>query len=126
MEFNNKSSEHMLEFFYDTCFQICKKEVPTRDTSVTSQKPRMKRRRENLARRRRRINKRLVRITSPSLKQKLNQELVDIELELQESYRDMYETREHEAINAIKKIRSSFTLMPRNNKKLKLKLDHFL
>ena len=73
----------------------------------------------NLARRRRRINKRYQRITSPSTKDKLYKELIQIEVKLQKIYKESDEYKEKKACEAIKE--NSKFFFSYANKKRKVK-----
>lgn len=61
------------------------------------------RERKNLMRRRSRINKLILRITSPARKLRLSKELVEIEKSLQKSYKKSKTTQEQLATNSVRK-----------------------
>jgi len=75
--------------------------VPLRSTRRPN-KSRAKREKYNLTRRRRRINKQLQRITSPSRKETLHKELIQIEVKLYKLQESSSAFKEKKAIEAIK------------------------
>ena len=90
----------MLNAFYDACLNVAQEIIPTRNSSKKMTKA--QRYRDNLTRRRRRIYKLLTKVTSPSRKNKLQHELINIEKNLQESYKKANKYDEHKAIESIK------------------------
>ena len=72
--------------------------------------------------RKRRITKRLCRITSPSQTNKLRQELLDIEKKLQKSYADADEEMERKAVESIKKNAKFFYSYAKKKAKCKSKI----
>ena len=101
-EANGKSEDEVLEFIYCTCLRICQKYVPAKTSAEISKSSRVFRYRRSLTRMRRRINKRLLSITSPSLICKLKDKLLQIEKDLQKSYQNSATYMEDKAIEAIK------------------------
>lgn len=102
-ELNQESVDEMLHKFYEICLGVCATKVPSKTKNKNSKKPFIQRKRINLNRRRRRINKLLLKVTSPSRTMKLKQELIDIEIKLQELYRNIHDFQEQKAVAAIKK-----------------------
>ena len=100
-EFRNKAPETILSLFLDICFEIVKRYVPQKTTS--EKKPsKIVRKRMNLSRRRRRINKLLQHAHSPSRKRNLRKELVEIEVAMMNIYKETDEINELKAVNSIK------------------------
>ena len=116
----------MLNHFYDSCYNIVEKHVPLRSKSTnTHKKSQFQKLRLNLSRRRRRVNKLLLRVTSPSRKLKLKRELVDIEVKLQNIYKDESENQENLAVNAIKINPKYFYSYAKKFAKVKTKIGPF-
>ena len=97
-----KSPDQMLDYIYTTCYNICAKYVPERSLEESRKTSRVHRFRRSLTNRRRRIIKRLLKITSPSLKNQLSAEVVEIEKKLQKSYRESELHMESRAVESIK------------------------
>ena len=73
----------------------------------------------NLARRRRRINKRYTQIISPATKEKLYKELIQIEVKLQKLYKESDEYKEKKACEAIKENYKFFFSYANKKRKVK-------
>ena len=101
MEFRRLSPNQMVERIQNICYDIAVQHVPPCKT--TSKSNSIPKDRKALMRRRNRINKRLLHITSPTQKEKLRKELVQIEKELQKSRKQSRIYQEKKAIEAIKK-----------------------
>lgn len=99
---HNKNASDMLDVFYDTCLNICQRYVPSK-LPTSKRVNKVVRFRRALCRRRRRVNKLLLRVSSPSRKEKLSNEIIDIETKLMNSYKDEKSYEEKKAIDAIKK-----------------------
>ena len=82
---------------------ICRDFIPEKKRHSNKGTSTIPKERKNLMRRRRRANLLLLKITSPSKQQRLRKELIDIEIKLQTSYRNMAKEREDKAIKSIKK-----------------------
>lgn len=93
----------MLDIFYNKVFEICSIYVPKRN-HVTHKKSPIPRDRAILMCRRGRVNKILVRVKSPSRREKLSKELIQIELCLQSSYKTSQISMEAKAIEKKSKI----------------------
>ena len=98
----NKTVDQMLEEIYKKSLEASTDNVPIRQDQTKKKISKQKRLRMNLARRRRRINKRYQRITSPVSKDKLYKELIQIEVKLQKLYQESDEYKEKKACEAIK------------------------
>ena len=100
-EFDGKSVDEILEIFHKLCYESIVKYVPLKNDNAKSTKSKTEKECYNLTRRRRRINKLLLKITSPQRKYKLHQELILIEVKFQKlSNFKLY--KEQKAINTIK------------------------
>ena len=100
-DFRGRTVDQILLIFYDVTYDICLKLIPKR-SSQNKGKTRSELNRLKLTRRRRRINKLLSFITSPSRKSKLNGELIKIERNLQMMYRQHQIFTEAKAVSNIK------------------------
>ena len=98
---NLLNPNELLDNVLQTSYDICKKHVPIRNP--ISQKHNIPRVRRLLMKRRSRINKRLLNMTSISRKDKLTKELIQIEMKLQESRKNSTIYEEQKAIKSIKK-----------------------
>ena len=123
-ELKNHDVNALLDKFLSISYEIAKKHVPLQENCSIRRDPIPKDRRK-LMTRRRCINKRLLRITSPSTKAKLKSELIEIEKKLQTSYINSKDFQEHQAIKSIKKIQNIFIHMQSDFPRLRIKLDHF-
>ena len=92
--------------------------VPLR-TLRRKKKSRAKREKYNLTRRRRRINKQLQRITSPSRKKSLHKELIQIEVKLYKLQESSSAYKEKKAIEAIKNNVKYFYSYAKKKRKIK-------
>ena len=86
---------------FDIMLQVSINNIPTRQykNKISS----IPRERKNLMRRRSRINKRMLKVTSPTKKEKLKTELLDIEVKLYKSRKKTKFAEEKKAISSIKK-----------------------
>ena len=121
-EFNGKSADDMLSHLYTICFDISAEHVPLKKPADLSKTNRITRYRRSLTNRRRRIVKRLSRITSPTQIDKLNNELLQIEKKLQKSFQDSATFQESKAVNAIKKNPKYFFAYANKKSKTKSKV----
>ena len=101
-EFKNKTPEQALILFLDICFEIVKEFVPLKKTPGTKKKSQSEKKRMNLIRRRRRINEALRHAKSPSRKDNLRNDLIQIEKTMMNIYKESAETMEKKALNSIK------------------------
>ena len=92
----------MFDTFYRHCYKIVSNYVPLKETNCKSSKNKTEKECRNLTRRRRRINKRLLKIKSPSIKDNLHKELVEIEQKLQKLYKNYNSYKEQKAIHCMK------------------------
>ena len=93
----------MLENFINICAQESQNYIPKRTVAKKRKGSRIPRTRRILMRRRTKVNKKLSQPVTPNRKAKLNEELIDIERNLQKSYKAEKTEMEHQAVNAIKK-----------------------
>ena len=100
--FRGKTPDEMLDSIYSICYKASAECVPERVSSDSKKSSRVQRFRKSLANRRRRIAKRLIKLTSPARRDKLKAEMIDIEKKLQKSYRDSEIDMEEKAVEAIK------------------------
>ena len=126
MEFQNKSCSEMLHRFYEICLSKSRDFVPLRTTNNKKKLNSIQQKRLNLCRRRRRINKLLTKVTSPSRKLKLQAEIISIEVTLQKSYKSSSEFIENKAINAIKRNSKYFFSYAKTFSKVKNKIGPLL
>ena len=99
-ELRNCEPDSILQIIYQTLLEVSKKHVPIRIKK--DNKSPIPKERQNLMRRRSRINKRLVYITSTATKDRLHSELLDIEIKLQKSRKKSKFIQENNAISNIK------------------------
>ena len=125
-ELTDKSENDSLQFFHTTCLKICEEHVPLKSKAECTKNSRIFRYRRSLTRKRRRINKRLSRITSPSQKCKLNNQLLQIEIELQKSYQNSATYSENKAVEAIKTNPKFFYTYAKKKSKVKCKIGPLL
>ena len=95
----------MMDKFINTCAQESKHFIPKRKIVENEKKKssRIPRVRRNLMRRRTKVNKQLATPVTPAKKKKLTSELIEIEKNLQQSYKTENSEMEHKAVSAIKK-----------------------
>ena len=108
--------DEILEKLYSKTLEATKDHVPERQKKATKIS-KQKRQQINLARRRRRINKRYQRITSPSGKEKLYKELIQIEVKLQRLQKDCNEYKEKKHVRQSKTTSNTFSTMPTRSAK---------
>ena len=125
-EFSDSTPDEMLDFFYHTCYTICQKYVPLKTEADKLKLNKIARYRRSLTRKRRRIKKRLLRITSPSQIKKLNDTLLQIEKDLQKSYKGSEIYMENKAIDAIKTNAKYFFTYANKKSKVKSKIGPLL
>ena len=101
-EFKNKSPEAILSLILDNSFEISKKYVPSKATPGTKKKSQTERKRSNLIRRRRRKNAALRLAKSPSRRESLRKEIIEIEKALMKLYEESAEYIEKRAAKSIK------------------------
>ena len=100
-ELHDLPPQQMLGNFYSVCENICEKYVPKKSLTFSKDyKP--PRERKLLIRRRRKVNNQLRTNLKNNRTLKLRQELVNIEKQLQVTYRKSLLEKEHKAAQAIK------------------------
>ena len=97
--FQNKNVTEMLDCFYEVCLGAALNYVPERKLA----KKKIHLKQKKVLRRRRQINKLLSRLKSPSRIDRLKDELLDIEKNLMQHYKQSESFQEHKALTAIKK-----------------------
>ena len=95
--------EQMMHKLIQKCAQESENFIPKRKTTEKRKSSRIPRVRRNLMRRRTKVNKKLSTPVTPSQRDKLTTELIDIERNLQKSYKAENSEMEHKAVDAIKK-----------------------
>ena len=100
-EFKNKTPEQGLDLFLDISFEITKEFVPLKKTPGVKTKSQSEKKRMNLIQRRRRINDALRRTKSPSRKDNLRNDLVQIEISMMNIYKESAEVMEKKALDSI-------------------------
>ena len=100
-ELRKCDESEMLNCFYSICLEAAKRFVPSKSISKISENKTM-RFRTKLLRRRRRINKRLVKSQSQKKMDNLIKELISIEKTLQKSYEKEEDYAEKKALDAIR------------------------
>ena len=100
-ELEQLSPEERVDKILSICFTKSEKHIPkSKDPCKPQAIPRERR---ATMRRRFKINKRLLHLTSPKMREKLRSELISIEVELQQSRKKSKLHQEQKAINSIKK-----------------------
>ena len=100
--YRDKTPDGMLDSIYSECYKASTEHVPEKTIAETKKSTKVERYRKSLTNRRRRIVRRLTRLTSPSKKNKLTQEILEIEKKLQKSYQDSETYMENKAVESIK------------------------
>ena len=96
-------TEQMMQNLIQKCAKESQNFIPERKTTEKRKTSRIPRVRRNLMRRRTKVNKKLSTPVTPSQKEKLTNELIDIERNLQNSYKAENSEMEQKAVEAIKK-----------------------
>ena len=116
----------MLEFFYNKCLSITSKHVPQKKKTKASKYSKVHRYRRSLTNRRRRINQRLLKITSPATLRKLQKELLEIEKNLQSSHQGSATHIEEKAVEAIRSNSKFFFAYAKKKSKVKTNIGPLL
>ena len=95
--------EEMMNKLIQKCADESTLFIPKRKITENNKSSRIPRTRRNLMRRRTKVNKKLSAPVTPTQKKKLTGELIDIEKNLQKSYKAENSEMEHRAVAAIKK-----------------------
>ena len=125
-EFNNDDPQEILRKFNHLCYETCRMRVPPRTNKVVNKKSKVERYRRSLTKRRRKITKRLSKCTSQSKRAKITQELLQIEKDLQKSFKESKSYVENKAIDAIKKNSKYFFSYAKKKSKIKSKIGPLL
>ena len=127
-ECRKKSVVEILRSFYKICFEISTEHVPVKSKlgNKNGHKNKIHCYRRNLTRRRRIIHEVLSKITSPARKDKLTKEVLQIEKDLQKSYKDSAAYKEEKAFDAIKKNSKFFYSYAKKLSKVKSKVGPLL
>ena len=102
-ELSNLPPIKMFEKFIDICATSSQKFCPEKKSAKSGSKNKIPRYRRNLMRRRGKVNKQLAASPSENKREKLLLENREIELKLQESYKNERSAAEHHAVKSIKK-----------------------
>ena len=89
-----------METFYDTCYQACVNNIPTRKN--TNNKSKIPHDRKVLMRKRRLLHIRLKKVKTKSKRNKINKSVSEIELQLIESHTNERIRNEHKVVSAVK------------------------
>ena len=122
-----KSPDEMLEATYKVILEVSEKYVPLRKYPVTQKaKNRYIREKENLRRRKRRINQQICNAKSSAKKERLFKRLVDEEVKLQKLAKKTNIFHENKAINAIQENTKYFFSYAKRKNKVKIKIGPLL
>ena len=102
-KFKDMDADGTLEALYSLIFDICKDHVPQRNETEIKQGTKVERYRKALIKRRRKLKKQLVNAKSAARVSKIHQELLDVEKNLQKSFKASALYNEDKAVKAIKK-----------------------
>ena len=119
VEFKSLDVDQMFERFLSVCHELALKYVPPKKYSLHKTRNVIPKERRKLMTRRKCINKRLLRVSSPSTKRKLKTELIEIEKKLVKSQKTCKENEEHKAIQSIRKNSKYFFAYAKRFSKLK-------
>lgn len=125
-EFSGKTCDEMLDIFYRHTYEVVKNFIPFKTFPDKTTKSKTERSCRNLTRRRRRINKLLLKIKSPQRIQKLHNELIDIECNLQKLYKNYKNYKELKAVEKIKTNPKYFYSYAKTMSKIKSKVGPLL
>ena len=123
---NENDPNTMLDIFHNKVYEVCSKYVPQKSTMDRKRKSKIERLRRSLTKRRRKILKRLINVNSEIAKNKIKDELLDIEKKLQKSFRDSLAYMEEKAVKAIKVNSKYFFSYVRSKAKIKSKIGPLL
>ena len=125
-DFKDLSPHNILNMIHAKCFKISSQHVPPKKQAAISNYSRAYRYRRSLTNRRKKITRRLIKVTSPSLKQKLNKELLQIEKDLQKSHQNSASFIEGKAVDAIRTNSKYFYSYAKKKSKTKSKIGPLL
>ncbi|MEM6738267.1 MAG: reverse transcriptase family protein, partial [Bacteroidota bacterium] len=103
-------------------FNICKDNIPNRTQNEGKRRSKFQRYRRTLTKKRRKITKKLLHSNSQNRKAKIKEELLQIEKQLQKSFKDSKQFAENKAIESIKKNSKYFFAYARKKAKVKTKI----
>ena len=101
-QLKNCGPNEKLTKFCSLVFDICKDYVPVKSKADIKKASNAEKYRKTLIKRRRKLTKRLTRIRAPTRIEKINKELLQIEINLQKSFRSSESYVEGKAVDAIK------------------------
>ena len=125
-ELRKRNATEMLKTFYRICNEAADKFIPAKLKHKLFAKSTTTRYRRNLTRKRRRIHKILSKVTSQNRKDKLTLELIQIEKDLQRSYKNSKDYNEQKALDAIKSNSKYFYSYVKKKSKIKSKIGPLL
>ena len=99
----SEDPNEILETINALCFEVAKDNIPTRTLIEGKRRSKNERYRRSLTKRRRKITKKLLKTNSQTRKDKIKEELLQIEKKLQKSFKDSKTFAENKAIDSIKK-----------------------
>ena len=123
---NENDPNTMLDIFHTKVYEVCCEHVPLKSTMDQKKNSKLIRFRRSLTKRRRKIVKRLINVTSDTAKNKINGELLEIEKKLQKSFRDSLSYMEDKAVKAIQVNSKYFFSYVRSKAKVKSKIGPLL
>ena len=112
----------ILDKFYTLNLDQCNKEVPVKTKLESKKISKVLRYRHKLIRRRRKLTKRLIGVVSPNSKAKIHSELLQIEKDLQKSFKNSHSHMEQKAAEAIKSNPKYFFSYVQKKSKVKTKI----
>ena len=124
---NDKPPSEMLDAIYTIIHQASETHIPQRKQPISQKnKNRYLREKENLKRKKRRINKQICNAKSPAKRDRLFKRLVDEEVKLQKLAKQTNMFHEHKAINTIKENAKYFFSYAKRKSKIKTKIGPLL
>ena len=116
----------MLDMFHTKVYDTCCEHVPIKSTKDQKKNSKIIRYRRSLVKRRRKITKRLLNVTSPTAKTKITKECLDIEKKLQKSFQESLIYMEDKAVKSIKVNSKYFFSYVKAKAKVKTKIGPLL
>ena len=125
-EFDTEDPDVILETFNNICYRICESRVPMKAKTTSKTKPKAERYRHSLIKRRRKITKKLLHTNSKSKKDKIKDELLQIEKKLQKSFNESKRHVESKVIDSIKKNSKYFFTYAKKKSKIRSNIGPLL
>ena len=118
----NCGPNEKLTIFCSLVFNICQDYVPVKSKADIKKASNAEKYRKTLIKRRRKLTKRLTRVRAPTRIEKINKELLQIEINLQKSFRSSESHMEGKAVDAIKVNPKYFYSYVKSKAKVKTKV----